>query len=228
MVSATCVTAACSFFFSLSVSDRRKCEKAQTFFTDRLWEWHIYGNLGVHKYVIFVCWVISKNVTLGCELWVLYFSSSTFTFYWHIRHKPKQFHFYARQLIKIGAFKTKIHFSYLTSTKIIRSSLFLIWGRYLYKMIGLLWLQTVFCFFESARGRPNTDIFFCTSVQLMLLSGLDGFWRIGESVDFKSRLLRRVDALICVVLLPHPKRLLSGNVLLRYIFVFIILWAVGG
>lgn len=95
------------FFFSLSVSDRRKCEKAQTFFTDRLWEWHIYGNLGVHKYVIFVCWVISKNVTLGCELWVLYFSSSTFTFYWHIRHKPKQFHFYARQLIKIGAFKTK-------------------------------------------------------------------------------------------------------------------------
>lgn len=96
-------------FFSLSVSDRRKCEKAQTFFTDRLWEWHIYGNLGVHKYVIFVCWVISKNVTLGCELWVLYFSSSTFTFYWHIRHKPKQFHFYARQLIKIGAFKTKIH-----------------------------------------------------------------------------------------------------------------------
>lgn len=109
VVSATCVTAACSFFFSLSVSDRRKCEKAQTFFTDRLWEWHIYGNLGVHKYVIFVCWVISKNVTLGCELWVLYFSSSTFTFYWHIRHKPKQFHFYARQLIKIGAFKTKIH-----------------------------------------------------------------------------------------------------------------------
>lgn len=62
----------------------------------------------------------------------------------------------------------------------------------------------------------------------MLLSGLDGFWRIGESVDFKSRLLRRVDALICVVLIPHPKRLLSGNVLLRCIFVFIILWAVTG
>lgn len=61
-----------------------------------------------------------------------------------------------------------------------------------------------------------------------MLSGLDGFWRIGESVDFKSSLLRRVDALICVVLLPHPKRLLSGNFLLRYIFVLTILWAVAG